>query len=113
MVVALATQKNDADRVFGAIADPTRRDILTRVLVKEASVSGLAESYAMSFAAVQKHVAVLEKAGLVTKENRGRERLVRGDVRTVRAAARLLDHFEEIWRGRIQRLDALLAEDTD
>jgi DNA-binding transcriptional ArsR family regulator len=103
----------DADRVFGALADPTRRDILTRVLRAESSVSALAERYAMSFAAVQKHVAVLEKAGLVSKESRGRERLVRGDVRTVRAAARLLDHFEEIWRGRVQRIDALLAEDTD
>src|SRR3954447_682981 len=101
----------DADRVFGALADPTRRDILTRVLRAESSVSALAERYAMSFAAVQKHVAVLEKAGLVSKESRGRERLVRGDVRTVGAAARLLDNFEEIWRGRVQRIDALLAED--
>src|SRR4051794_193977 len=106
-------KKVDADRLFGALADPTRRDILTRVLRQESSVSALAERYAMSFAAVQKHVAVLEKAGLVSKESRGRERLVRGDVRTVRAAARLLDHLEEIWRGRIQRIDALLAEDTD
>src|SRR3954449_4088517 len=105
-------QRVDADRVFGALADPTRRDILDRVLVEEASVSALAERYAMSFAAVQKHVAVLEKAGLVSKESRGRERLVRVDVRTVLAAARLLDHFEEIWRGRVQRIDALLAEDT-
>jgi DNA-binding transcriptional ArsR family regulator len=103
----------DADRVFGALADPTRRDILTRVLRAEESVSALAGRYDMSFAAVQKHVAVLEKAGLVSKEARGRERLVRGEVRAVRAAARLLDHYEEIWRGRVQRIDALLAEDTD
>src|SRR3954468_11413730 len=100
----------DADRVFGALADPTRRDILTRVLRSESSVSGLAELYAMSFAAVQKHVAVLEKAGLVTKETRGRERLVRGEVRTVQAAARLLDRYEEIWRRRLERIDELLAE---
>jgi DNA-binding transcriptional ArsR family regulator len=106
-------QSVDADRVFGALADPTRRDILSRVLRQEASVSALAERYAMSFAAVQKHVAVLEKAGLVGKETRGRERLVRGDVRAVRAAARLLDHFEDIWRGRLDRIDAVLAEDTD
>ena len=103
----------DADRVFGALADPTRRDILTRVLREESSVSALADRYAMSFAAVQKHVAVLEKAGLVSKQTRGRERLVRGDVRTVRAAARLLTHFEEIWRGRLERIDALLAEETE
>jgi DNA-binding transcriptional ArsR family regulator len=104
--------KVDPDRVFGALADPTRRDILRRVLREETSVSGLATRYAMSFAAVQKHVAVLEKAGLVTKETRGRERLVRGEVRTVRAATRLLDRFEEIWRGRLERIDDLLAEDN-
>lgn len=103
----------DADRVFGALADPTRRDILSRVLLEEASVSALADRYAMSFAAVQKHVAVLEKAGLVSKETRGRERLVRGDVRTVQAAGRLLDDLEEIWRGRLERIDALLAEDKE
>jgi DNA-binding transcriptional ArsR family regulator len=79
----------------------------------DASVSSLAEHYAMSFAAVQKHVAVLEKAGLVSKETRGRERLVSGDVRNLRAAARLLDHFEEIWRGRLERIDDLLAESSD
>jgi DNA-binding transcriptional ArsR family regulator len=101
----------DADRVFGALADPTRRDILTRVLRAESSVSALADHYAMSFAAVQKHVAVLEKAGLVTKKTHGRERLVRGHVDTVRAAARLLDRYEEIWRGRLDRIDDLLAED--
>ena len=106
-------QKVDADRVFGALADPTRRDILDRVLREEASVSALADRYAMSFAAVQKHVAVLEKAGLVSKQTRGRERMVRGEVRTVQAAARLLDHYEEIWRGRLDRIDALLAEEKE
>jgi DNA-binding transcriptional ArsR family regulator len=106
-------QQVDPDRVFGALADPTRRDILSRVLREEESVSGLAARYAMSFAAVQKHVAVLEKAGLVTKETRGRERLVRGEVRTLRAAGRLLDRYEEIWRGRLDRIDDLLAGDTN
>ena len=98
------------DRIFGALADPTRRDIVARVMRQEASVSALAERYAMTFAAVQRHVAVLERAGLVTKEQRGRERLVRGDVDTIRAAARLLDKYEEIWRGRIGRIEDLLAE---
>ena len=98
------------DRIFGALADPTRRDIVARVMRQEASVSALAERYAMTFAAVQRHVAVLERAGLVTKEQRGRERLVRGDVDTIRAAARLLEKYEEIWRGRIGRIEDLLAE---
>jgi DNA-binding transcriptional ArsR family regulator len=98
------------DRIFGALADPTRRDIVARVMRREASVSALAERYAMTFAAVQRHVAVLERAGLVTKEQRGRERLVRGDVDTIRAAARLLAKYEEIWRSRIGRIEDLLAE---
>lgn len=103
--------QDEVDRLFAALADATRRDILTRVLREEASVSALAARYAMSFAAVQKHVAVLERASLVTKERRGREQLVRGAVDTVRAAARLLEQYEEIWRGRLDRMDALLAED--
>ncbi len=100
----------DADRVFAALADRTRRDIVRYVLRDEASVSSLARRYAMSFAAVQKHVAVLERAGLVRKERRGREQIVRGDVDTVRAAARLLEHYEDLWRGRLDRMDQLLAE---
>ena len=99
--------------IFAALADPTRRDIVARVLRQDASVSALAEHYAMSFAAVQRHVAVLERAGLVRKERRGRERLVRGDVDTIRAATRLLDQYEEIWRGRLDRLDDLLSEPTE
>lgn len=104
---------DDVDRIFGALADPTRRDIVARVLNQQASVSVLADRYAMSFAAVQRHVAVLEQAGLVTKERHGRERLVRGDVQTIRAAARLLDQYEEIWRGRIGRLEDILTESPE
>jgi DNA-binding transcriptional ArsR family regulator len=101
--------EDEVDRIFAALADPTRRDIVARVLTREVSVSVLAQRYAMSFAAVQKHVAVLERAGLVNKQPHGRERLVRGDVDTIRAATRLLDQYEEIWRGRIVRLADLLA----
>jgi len=112
-MVVRQLDQDEVDRIFGALADRTRRDIVTRVLAGEASVSVLAERYAMSFAAVQKHVAVLERAGLVSKQPSGRERLVRGDVDTIRAAARLLDAYEEVWRGRIGRLDQLLAEDQE
>ncbi|BAK34187.1 putative ArsR family transcriptional regulator [Microlunatus phosphovorus NM-1] len=101
----------EVDRIFHALADATRRDIVRRTLVGEASVSRLAEAYAMSFAAVQKHVAVLEGAGLVTKHRSGRERLVRGNPEAIGRAQRLLDEFEQLWRSRIDRLDALLAED--
>ena len=103
-------EPDEVDRLFTALADPTRRDILARVLTQTASVSTLAERYEMSFAAVQKHVAMLERAGLVSKQPSGRERLVHGEVDTVRAAARLLDEYEEIWRGRLSRLGELLAD---
>ena len=112
-MVVRRRERDEVDGIFAALADPTRRDIVARVLQEDASVSVLAESYAMSFAAVQRHVAVLERAGLVRKERRGRERLVRGHVDTIRAATRLLDQYEEIWRGRLERLDDLLAEPTE
>ncbi len=102
---------DDVDRIFRALADATRRDIVRRTLAGEASVSTLAGDYDMSFAAVQKHVAVLEGAGLVTKHPNGRERIVRGNPDTIRRAQALLDRYEQIWRSRIDRLDALLADD--
>lgn len=104
---------SEVDRLFHALADATRRDILRRTLAGEATVSELAESYAMSFAAVQKHVAVLEGAGLVTKEPKGRTRIVRGDPQQLARARNLLDRYAELWRGRIDRLDALLAAADD
>ncbi|PXA67148.1 ArsR/SmtB family transcription factor [Cryobacterium arcticum] len=102
----------DVNRLFRALADATRRDIVRRTLVEDVSVSQLAGAYEMSFAAVQKHVAVLEEAMLVTKNSRGRERMVRANLDRIRQAQRLLDHFEELWRSRIDRLDILLAEDN-
>ncbi|WP_236121471.1 ArsR/SmtB family transcription factor [Cellulomonas palmilytica] len=105
--------QDEVDRIFGALADATRRDIVVRVLAEEQSVSTLARQYAMSFAAVQKHVAVLERAALVRKRRQGREQIVSGDVETVRAAARLLDAYEAVWRGRVDRIADLLAEDGD
>lgn len=110
-MVVLELSDADVDRIFHALADATRRDIVRRTLVADISVSRLANSYQMSFAAVQKHVAVLEEARLVSKEPRGRERMVRGNPDRIREAQRLLDHFEAIWRSRIDRLDILLAED--
>src|SRR5262245_30059733 len=90
-----------ADRIFGALADATRRDIVLRTLQGEQSGSTLARRYPMSFAAVQKHVTVLERAQLVTKRRHGREQLVRGNVATVREGYHLLEELEAVWRGRI------------
>ncbi|GAA2524841.1 metalloregulator ArsR/SmtB family transcription factor [Pilimelia columellifera] len=102
-----------ADALFHALADRTRRDILRRVLAGEHSVSTLAAKYDMSFAAVQKHVAVLEKAGLLTKRRSGREQLASGDVEAVRSVTSMLTELEQIWRGRIDRIDLLLATEPD
>ncbi len=102
---------DEVDRIFRALADATRRDILRRTMAGEASVSQVAAAYDMSFAAVQKHVAVLEGAGLVTKQPHGRERIIRGNPETLRKAQALLDRYEAIWRSRIDRLDVLLADD--
>ena len=110
-MVVLELSDQDVDRMFHALADATRRDIVRRTLVADVSVSQLADSYEMSFAAVQKHVAVLEDAKLVTKEPRGRERMVRANLDRIRQAQGLLDRFELLWRSRIDRLDNLLAED--
>ena len=102
---------DQADRVFHALADATRRDILLRTLAGQHNVSALARSYPMSFAAVQKHVAVLEGAGLVTKQRKGRQQLVRGNVDTMRQAYRLLEQLEAVWRDRIDRIGEMLADE--
>ena len=100
----------DADHVFAALADATRRDIVVRALDGREGIVELAGHYPMSFAAVQKHVAVLEEAGLVRKRRRGREQLVSTDIETVREAGRLLERLEVLWRERLDRFADVLAE---
>lgn len=107
----MANSDDTADAMFHALADRTRRDILRRVLAGEHSVSALTASYDMSFAAVQKHVAVLERAGLIVKRRQGREKLASGDVDAIRSVASMLGDLEQIWRGRIDRIEQLLAAD--
>ena len=99
-----------ADDAFHALADATRRDIVAVVLAQEQSVSELARRYPMSFAAVQKHVAILERAGLVVKHRRGREQRVRGVPGALRDVHGLLDQLESLWRARINRIDMILDE---
>ncbi|HVX08572.1 metalloregulator ArsR/SmtB family transcription factor [Humibacter sp.] len=100
----------EIDRIFHALADATRRDIVTRTMRSDGSISELAQGYLMSFAAVQKHVAVLERAGLVTKQRRGREQLVRAVPETLRRANELLARYETLWRARVATIDDTLAE---
>ena len=112
MVVQRELSDDQIDRVFHALATATRRDILRRTIEGELSVSMLARRYDMSFAAVQKHVAVLEEAGLIIKRAEGRERLVRADPAMIARARAMLARYEELWRSRIDRLDAILATDA-
>ena len=110
MVVRRALSDADLDRLFRALADATRRDIVARLLAGEqTSISALAARYDMSFAAVQKHVSVLEGAGLVTKHPQGRERIVRGNPERVARVREVLARLEGLWRARFNRLDTLLA----
>jgi DNA-binding transcriptional ArsR family regulator len=99
----------DFDRMFGALADATRRDIVRRAIDAEEGVAELASHYPMSFAAVQKHVAILERAGLVTKVRIGRRKVVRTNLEGLRLARRLLDQYEELWRDRVGRMTELLT----
>ena len=105
----------NADHVFAALADATRRDIVLRALSGQEGVAELAGHYPMSFAAVQKHVAVLERAGLITKERTGRRKVVRTNMEGLSLARGLLDRYESLWRGRVERMTDLItrSEETD
>jgi DNA-binding transcriptional ArsR family regulator len=107
MVVAMQLAL-DHDRLFGALGDATRRDIVRRAIDGEEGVAELAAHYPMSFAAVQKHVAILERAGLVSKHRSGRRKVVRTNLTALRVARLLLDRYEELWRGRVGRMSQLI-----
>jgi DNA-binding transcriptional ArsR family regulator len=100
------------DRIFDALGDATRRDIIRRAIDGEEGVAELASHYPMSFAAVQKHVAVLERAGLVSKRRVGRRKVVRTNLEGLRVARRLLDRYEDLWRERVERMDQLISGST-
>ena len=103
----------DFDPLFAALSDHTRRDIVRRAINAEEGVVELASHYPMSFAAVQKHVAVPERARLVTKERIGRRKVVRTNLEQLRVARRLLDQYEELWRGRIARMNELIIDSKE
>src|SRR5687767_6024030 len=113
MVVTMHTAPPAVDRVFGALADATRRDIVRRAIDGNEGIAELADHYPMSFAAVQKHVAILERAGLVTKQRIGRRKVVRTNVAGLRMARGLLDQYEQLWRDRIERMTDLINDTTE
>lgn len=100
-----------ADLLFGALADPTRRDIFRRAHEGRLSVSALAREYPISLTAVQKHVAVLERAELVSKHRVGRESIVRAETDALKRAHTALDRLETVWRGRVARMEQILEAD--
>ena len=110
MVVSVQIAPPDFDRMFGALADHTRRDIVRRAIGGDEGIVELASHYPMSFAAVQKHVAVLERAGLITKVRSGRRKVVLTNLDNLRVVRRLLDQYEALWRGRIDRMNELIAD---
>jgi len=110
MVVSVQMAPPDFDRMFGALADHTRRDIVRRAIQAEEGIVELASHYPMSFAAVQKHIAILERAGLVTKGRVGRRKIVRTNLEALLVVHRLLDQYEHLWRARIDRMNELIAE---
>src|SRR5919205_1230265 len=110
MVVFAQIAPPDFDRMFGALADHTRRDIVRRAFTAEEGILELASHYPMSFAAAQKHIAILERAGLVTKQRIGRRKVVRTNLEQLRIVRRFLDQYEDLWRGRIDRMSELIAD---
>src|SRR5262245_13244156 len=102
----------DHDRIFGALGDATRRDIVRRAIDGKEGVAELAAHYPMSFAAVQKHVAILERAGLVSKHRNGRRKVVRTNLAGLRVAGRLLDQYEQLWRERVERMHQLISDSS-
>jgi DNA-binding transcriptional ArsR family regulator len=112
MVVGTLDREGQTDRLFFALSDATRRDIVTQTLDRERSVSELGRLYPISLTAVQKHVEVLVGAGLVSKHRSGREQLVHGEAKQLRRAHRLLDELETVWRARLERFEGILNETT-
>ena len=112
MVVSDLQREKQTDRLFFALSDATRRDIVTQTLDRERSVSQLGRLYPISLTAVQKHVEVLVEAGLVSKHRSGREQLVRGEVNRLRRAHELLDELETVWRARLERFEDVLNKTT-
>lgn len=111
MSSSIQLSEAEADRVFHALADATRRDILARAIQHEHSVSALARQYEISLTAVQKHVSVLERAALVTKSRSGREQLVAANPETLRRASTLLEALEQLWIARANRIAEILTEE--
>jgi DNA-binding transcriptional ArsR family regulator len=101
----MVEQSIELDGIFGSLADATRRDMLKRVAKTELSISALAQSYKMSFAAIAKHVNVLETSRLVIKRKEGREQIISANPKTIQIAMTHLEQYEKLWGERFSELD--------
>ena len=99
------------NNLFGSLADPIRRDILQRLINAQCTVSQLAQNYSVSFAAVAKHLNVLEKAQLVVKQRRGKEQVVSIAPDALKDASHYLAQYEALWNQRFNALDKIFKED--
>jgi len=94
--------------IFSSLADPTRRDILKRVAKKQLSIGEIAKPYELTFAAVSKHLLVLEKAGLITKRKAGKQHYARLAPEALRPAKKYLKHCQTLWESRLNYLETSL-----
>lgn len=108
----MVEQSFSLDAIFSSLADPTRRDILQRLLYGELSVGEIAKVYDMSLAAVSKHIKILERASLIRKRRQGKQQVVATVPEAVDMATEYLKTYQALWEERFARLDQLLMEDT-
>lgn len=101
----------ELDNIFASLADPTRRDILTRVARGELSVGDIADKYDMSFAAISKHLHVMEKARLIIKRREGKKQMVTAAPDALQSADEYLEQYRQMWEQKFNKLDDLLRED--
>lgn len=105
----MVEQSLNLDTIFSALADKTRRDILRRTAEASLSISDLAQSYKMSFAAIAKHIGVLERAHLIKKQREGKQQIITAVPHTIAIAAEHLEHYEQLWENRFTDLEDLLT----
>lgn len=105
----MVEQRLNLDTIFSAFADKTRRDILRRTAETSLSISDLAQSYKMSFAAIAKHIGVLERAHLINKKRDGKQQIITAVPYTIAIATNHLEHYEQLWENRFTALENLLS----
>jgi len=101
----------DLDTVFASLSDPTRRDILKRVSRAHMTIGEIAKSYDLTLAAISKHLKVLERAHLIVKRKRGKERIVQLSPGAFKSATEYLEYYETLWNQRFDSLEGFLKEE--